>query len=112
MATPEISKQSTPNTDKLLNALLSIGAGEIIENTLNKVIHYQLAKYRLHIHQMNREMESFEKKYNMSSKVFYQEFEAGNLGDEGDFFEWSSLYENMLLYESRVKKIESLGTQC
>jgi hypothetical protein len=43
--------------------------------------------------------------------VFYREFEAGNLGDEGDFFEWSSLYENVLLYESRVKKIEYLGNQ-
>ncbi len=57
-------------------------------------------------------MEAFEKNYKMSSEVFYREFEAGNLGDEGDFFEWSSLYENVLLYESRVKKIESLETQC
>lgn len=112
METTEISKQSTPNTAKLLNALLSIGAGEIIENTLNKVLHYQLVKYRAHIHQMNREMEGFEKNYKMSSEVFYREFEAGNLGDEGDFFEWSSLYENVLLYESRVKKIESIETQC
>ncbi|MCP4218591.1 MAG: hypothetical protein GY765_28415 [bacterium] len=64
----------------------------------------ETAKYRTLIQQMKREMEGFEKNYKMSSQVFYREFEAGNLGDDGDFFEWSSLYENVLLFESREKK--------
>jgi hypothetical protein len=29
----------------------------------------------------------------MSSSDFYQEFQAGKLGDEIDFFEWSVFYE-------------------
>ena len=110
MEITEMPEQSNPNTTKMLNTLLSIGAGEIIENTLIKVLHYQLAKYRALINQMNREIKSFENNYKMSSEVFYREIEAGNLGDEGDFFEWSSLYENILLYKSRIEKIESLGT--
>jgi hypothetical protein len=111
METYETSTQSSPNALKMLNALLSIGAGEIIENTLNKVILYQLAKYREIILQTKREIEVFEKNYDMSSDVFYREFEAGNLGDDGDFFEWSSLYENVLLYENRIKKMEAFGKQ-
>jgi hypothetical protein len=31
---------------KKIDTLFSIGAGGIVENTLNKLIHYQLAKYR------------------------------------------------------------------
>lgn len=29
----------------------------------------------------------------MSSSQFYQQFQAGNLGDEIEFFEWSVFYE-------------------
>ncbi|MCP5049080.1 MAG: hypothetical protein GY940_18060 [bacterium] len=59
----DVQNKSTSNATEMLNTLLSIGAGEIIENTLHKVIHYQLAKYRTHIDRMNREMEPFEKSY-------------------------------------------------
>jgi hypothetical protein len=106
MGTTETSNNSAANmnTSRKIDALLKIGAGEIIENTLNKLIQYQLAKYRDNINQIKREMEKFEKSYNMSSDIFYQEFEAGKLGDEGDYFEWSSLYENVLLYEDRIEK--------
>jgi carbohydrate-binding DOMON domain-containing protein len=55
------------------------------------MINYQLAKYRNHIDQINRELEKFEASYKMSSQQFYKKFEAGELGDDEDFFEWNSL---------------------
>jgi hypothetical protein len=102
--------EAAGNTSKKIDTLLAIGAGEIIENTLNKLINYQLAKYREHIRRIKSELEKFEQRYNMSSEVFYSEFEAGRLGDAGDFFEWSGLYENVLLYMDRVRMMESLDT--
>jgi len=39
----------------------------------------------------------------MTSSRFYKKFEAGELGDSGDFFEWSGLYENMLLFRKRME---------
>jgi hypothetical protein len=105
------SSSAAITSRKKMDALISIGAGEIIENTLNKLIHYQLAKYRNNISQINRELEKFEKNYEMSSNVFYRKFESGELGDDGDFFEWSSLYENVLLYEKRIVELESLNTE-
>ena len=44
----------------------------------------------------------------MASELFYERFEAGDLGDKEDFFEWSSLYENVLLFEKRIKELENL----
>lgn len=112
METFESSNKSAANTAKRIDALITIGAGEIVENTLNKLINYQLAKYRNNINQIKGELEKFEKIYNMPSEVFYKKFEAGKLGDNGDFFEWSSLYENILLYEKKIKEIEPLITEC
>ena len=41
----------------------------------------------------------------MESATFYRRFEAGELGDAMDFFEWAGLYE---LREDIVKKIQRL----
>jgi len=93
---------------KKINTLFSIGAGGIVENTLNKLIHYQLAKYRENSDQINRELVKFETLYKMTSSRFYEKFEAGELGDSEDFFEWSSLYDNMLLFRERIDELEAL----
>ncbi|NIM13462.1 MAG: hypothetical protein GTO45_15220 [Candidatus Aminicenantes bacterium] len=112
METVEASSQSTAAASrKKMDALISIGAEKVVDNALNKVISYQLAKYRKFIDQINHELETFEMNYKMSSEEFYNKFEAGELGDEGDFFEWSSLYENVLLYKDRIKELNPLVTE-
>ena len=103
-----LNETSAVTSRKLMEVLLSIGAGKIVENTLHKVVRYQLAKYRAYLEQITPDLEKFEQKFNMSSEQFYDKFEAGELGDGGDFFEWSSLYENVLLFEKRIAELGSL----
>lgn len=38
-------------------------------------------------------LEKFEEAYRMPSEQFYQKFQAGELGDSIDFFEWNTYYE-------------------
>ncbi|MFM5982776.1 MAG: hypothetical protein ACKO9I_20135 [Sphaerospermopsis kisseleviana] len=45
------------------------------------------------ISDLEQRLKNFETKYQMSSSQFYQQFQAGNLGDEIEFFEWSVFYE-------------------
>lgn len=110
MQSAQVSDKTVPNmARKKIDTLFSIGAGGVVENTLNKLIHYQLAKYRENTDQINRELERFETHYKMTSSRFYKKFEAGELGDSGDFFEWSGLYENMLLFRKRIDELETLN---
>jgi hypothetical protein len=110
METAKISSNSTTVASrKKIDTLISIGAGKVVENALNKVVNYQLAKYRNHIAQINQELEKFETNYKMSSEQFYQDFQAGELGDDENFFEWSSLYENVLLYNKRIEELSPLA---
>lgn len=103
-----LNESSAVTSRKLVEVLLSIGAGKIVENTLHKVVCFQLAKYRGYLDQITPDLEKFELKYNMSSEQFYNKFEAGELGDDGDFFEWSSIYENALLFNKRIAELGSL----
>ena len=109
MQVAQISDKTMTNmARRKINTLFSIGAGGLVENTLNKLIHYQLTKYRENFNQIKRELEKFETHYKMTSSRFYEKFEAGELGDSEDFFEWSSLYENMLLFCERIDELEVL----
>ncbi len=108
MSTADINDTTMTAAARKMNALISMGAGKIIENTLNKLLQYQRSKYQKTIEQTAGEIKPFEEKYNMTSETFYRDFENGKLGDSGDFFEWSALYENILLYQRRINEIETL----
>jgi hypothetical protein len=51
------------------------------------------SQHRLRLERCKRDLDDFEKGYAIESPVFYQRFEAGELGDAADFFEWAGLYE-------------------
>ena len=50
----------------------------------------------------------YEKKYNMKSEIFIREFEAGNLGDDADWFDWLFVFEAWKKAIEKKKIIESL----
>jgi len=90
-----------------IDALIQVGAGNLLENTLRKLIKLQIAHYQNTIKQMTPDLETFERQFKMSSDECYRRFNTGELGDSGDLFEWVSLYENVLLYQQRIR---TLGT--
>ncbi len=49
------------------------------------------------------DMAAFEKKYQMPSSEFYQKFQAGQMGDDFEFFEWSAVYR---MYTGTRRAIE------
>ena len=94
-------------SQKKIDVLMEIGAGAIIDSTLNKLVNIQIARYRNNIKEISTELEAFEKKFSMSSEACYRRFESGELGDGGDFFEWIGLYENVLLYKKRIEMLKA-----
>jgi hypothetical protein len=63
-------------------------------------------QYRLRLKRYERDLREFEQRYEMNLENFYQRFEAGELGDEIDFFEWSGLYE---LRQDILNKIAAIA---
>jgi len=100
------NQNSILNSRRKIDILLSFGADKELDTSLNKLIVFQIAKYRANIEQLKLEFKSFEAKYKMSSEDFYNKFESGKLGDDADFFEWAGLYENHLLYTERIRSLE------
>ena len=88
---------------------------EVLKNTysdkaeldliLGKLLDVALSQHRLRLKRYEQDLREFEERYGMESATFYRRFEAGELGDAMDFFEWAGLYE---LYQDIQKKIRRL----
>ena len=64
-----------------------------------EVQKHSLAKQ---IEDLEHKLKIFEEKYQMSSPKFYQEFQAGKLGDSIEFFEWNTYYEMLTSLQVKV----------
>lgn len=94
------------NTSEKLDVLKAVyGDDASLDPVLEKLLETTLSDYRLRQKRYEQSLVAFEKRYEMESEAFYHRFEAGELGDEMDFFEWSSLYE---LYQNLGVKINQL----
>jgi len=76
-----------------------------LDQILGKILDVALSKCRLRLERYEHELQTFETRYGMDSDTFYHRFEAGELGDSMDFFEWAGLYE---LYQDVMAKIARL----
>jgi hypothetical protein len=53
-------------------------------------------------------IQEFERKYGMLSKEFVQRFDAGELGDEQDCFEWWGLVKGLKAVNTEISKIRAV----
>lgn len=53
----------------------------------------QRSSTKKQIQSLEERLKQFEETYRMPSAQFYQKFQAGELGDSIDFFEWNTYYE-------------------
>ena len=76
-----------------------------LDRVLDKLLEGILAEYQRRRQHYEQALKMFEERYQMPSDVFYERFEAGELGDAMDFFEWAGLFE---LYQEALAKIRRL----
>ncbi|HAO19674.1 MAG TPA: hypothetical protein DCQ37_03750 [Desulfobacteraceae bacterium] len=77
----ERSNRMIYNAQRKIAVLIEIGAANMVENTINKLISFQIAKYQRAIRQIKQELKPFEEKYLMTSEKCYKRFNDGELGD-------------------------------
>lgn len=54
-------------------------------------------------------LRKLEERHNMRSEMFIKEFEAGNLGDDAEWFDWVFVWEAYKKTVEREKIIDSLS---
>lgn len=70
------------------------------------IIGYETSELKKGIVNLQIDLKSLEKKYNLSSESFMQRFEAGELGDEQDYIIWAGLLEMLNKNRNRLAELE------
>jgi hypothetical protein len=94
-------RMMTSVMDKI-EALKSVGAEELVNKTLAKLIELEMSRVRQEQRRLKAELDNFEQAYRMSSEECSQKFESGELGDAVEFFDWTSLYD---IYQRNEKTL-------
>lgn len=85
-----------------------VGASDVADQTLQKLIGLHVQKYERSLAEVQRELAPFEQRYGMSSGECHRRFMAGEMGDSADMMEWMGLYDDMLLYQERIATLRAV----
>jgi len=90
-----------------LELLKDVSTDEIdFDRILGKLLDNVLSQQRLRVRQYERELGEFEERYGLESATFYRRFEAGEMGDAMDYFEWAGLYELYQKAQGKIRRLE------
>jgi len=78
-----------------------------LAQVVGKLFDLTLGQHRQRLERYERDLHAFESQYGMDSATLYQRFEAGELGDAMDVFEWAGLYELHQDLLEKIRRVES-----
>jgi hypothetical protein len=99
----DIKLSLQPDTEQKLKTILNSGIDN--ERFAQSIINYQIQELQRGILNLRIELDEFERKYQMSSELFYEQFSHGILNDEADFMVWSGLVELMRHNQSQLQAL-------
>jgi hypothetical protein len=90
------TKSSRYEKGSVRNAL-TFALNSATSNALQRLRHYEGVCKR------------FERKYKMSSAKFMEQFDAGKLGDEQEFFDWYAAVRGAMLWRERYEILSGVS---
>ncbi len=78
---------------------------DLMERTLEKLLRHEAEACQAQLSQLQAELAEFEQKTHLSSTAFYQQFQAGQTGDDMDYVEWASLVQMVKNLEKRLRML-------
>ena len=79
-----------------------------VDSTIDKLIHMEQSRLEQEVASLKEKLRVFEERYQLASADFYGRFQAGEIGDDADWFEWSAFYR---MWQSAVEQLDSLRLQ-
>ena len=78
----------------ILGQLVELGGEDpIIDQTISKLLDYTTARHRKDLEDLTAKLRAMEEQYGLTSDLFSQQFQRGELGDDEAFFRWHALIE-------------------
>ena len=112
MQTPLVKRRTTKRKERLAQLIHIYESGqvsELMDQTIDKLFSLEAAEAQRDVEELGADLLRFEDRFGMASEVFYQRFEAGELGDGADFIEWASFYDMYRNAKNRLAAVRGEG---
>jgi phage-related tail protein len=77
-----------------LEKLVELGGDDpIIDQTITKLLNYATERHRKDLEDLAAKLRALEEQFGMTSDLFSEKFQRGELGDDEAFFRWHALVE-------------------
>lgn len=67
-----------------------------VDTTIDKLVALEQDRARRELAGIEQRLHELETQFDLASEEFYRRFQAGDLGDSADMFEWSAFYQMWL----------------
>ncbi len=79
---------------------------DVIDLVVDKLVDDRLNQIETVVQELQEHLDAYEQQYNMPTAEFLTRYEAGKLGDDADYFEWSSLYKLQHQEQAQLHEIK------
>lgn len=80
---------------------------ETVDSTIAKLVAMERSRLERESATLVERLQFFEQQYHLPSADFYQKFQAGEMGDDTDLFEWSAFYQMWLSVQERLNTLQT-----
>jgi hypothetical protein len=84
-------------------------AGDDIQPVVSDALEKQSAFAHARFKKFARECRTFEERFDMASEQFFDRFEAGELGDDEQWFDWYAAYRGRMLWEKKYNILRGIS---
>ena len=78
-----------------------------VDTAIHKLVSMGREQLLREKQELEAQLKSFEMRYGLSSEEFHRRFEAGEMGDDADMFEWDAFYRMWSSVEKQLNALES-----
>ncbi len=79
-----------------------------VDATIKKLVNMERSRLQTEFHNLTLHLRAFEQQYQLPTEEFHRRFQAGEMGDEADMFEWDAFY---LMSLSAREQLQVLQTE-
>ncbi len=83
---------------------------DVIDLVVDKLVDGRMNQMEVVIQELQGHLDAYEQQYDMPTSKFLTEYEAGKLGDDANYFEWSSLYKLQHQEQAQLRQLKSSHT--
>jgi hypothetical protein len=80
---------------------------QVVDLTVHKLLEQQVQKEEGQLAALTSELAIYEERFAMPSAHFFEKYQAGEMGDDADVFEWQVLYKMHQRLQNEIKFLRS-----